>query len=338
MTLTEVFDSLGENDILTGLDIGVHGNCEIDSNCPIAIELRRVVREAGITLQQLVDGAALHQTRGDDDAFLHPTPTIMPLDDLTVSIYGQDITLPMSRVIGPALQSAIDNRMAMLRDADTTIERIGQAFRNTYREKVAALSKNKRLQQVAFDPEELRRTGCQVTATEGNYLFIFPFDYGAEYIVNNGIRHELSDAHKAQIARLGGSMTFEITHENKFSTLKVKKADFTPMDHYHAVHDGNCWGSVTIPRAWNGTLRQVYALFKELEGSLRTINYNSLLNRHPEGMPEHTAIMRSATRLGREGDLRPEEAELDQPADAGDVEEPGWVNPEAPRTWGRRET
>ncbi len=85
-------------------------------------------------------------------------------------------------------------------------------------------------------------------------------------------------------------------------------------------------------------MRQVYALFKELEGSLRTINYNSLLNRHPESMPEHTAILHDATRLGREGELRPEEAELDQPADAGDVEEPDWVNPLAHRTWGRRET
>ncbi len=232
MTLTEVFDSLGENDILTGLDIGVHGNCEIDSNCPIAIELRRVVREAGITLQQLVDGAALHQTRGDDDNFfLRNTEIQLPTEDITFSVFGQDVSISLAQIIGPDVRVAVENRLASIRDANRVIESVGQAYLNTYREKVAALSKNKRLQQVAFDPEELRRTGCQVTATEGNYLFIFPFDYGAEYIVNNGIRHELSAAHKAQIARLGGSMTFEITHENKFSTLKVKKADFSTMDH-----------------------------------------------------------------------------------------------------------
>ena len=337
MNLTEVFDSLGENDILTGLDIGVHGNCEIDSNCPIAIELRRVVMESGITLQQLADGVALHQTRGDDNTFLQNPEIQMPTDEISFLVFGHSISIPLSEVIGNNIRTAVFNRMQELRDADTTLERIGQAFHNTYREKVAALSKNKRLQQVAFDPEELRRTGCQVTATEGNYLFIFPFDYHAEYIVNNGIRHELSAAHKAQIARLGGCMTIEITNENKFTFAKAKKADFTPMNHYHASHGGNCWGSVTIPRTWNGTLRQVYALFKELEGSLMTINNNSLFNRHPEGMPESTSILRSATRLGREGDLRPE-AEVPEQPDAGDVEEPGWVNLDAPRTWGRRET
>ncbi|KKL17168.1 hypothetical protein LCGC14_2488240, partial [marine sediment metagenome] len=250
------------------------------------------------------------------------------------------ISIPLSEVIGNNIRTAVFNRMQELRDADTTLERIGQAFHHTYQEKVAALSKNKRLQQVAFDPEELRRTGCQVTAFEGNYLFIFPFDYHAEYIVNNGIRHELSAAHKAQIARLGGCITIEISNKNKFTFAKAKKADFTPMDHYHASHGGNCWGQITIPRTWNVTLRQVYALFKEVEGSLMTINYNSLLNRHPEGMPEASAILRDATRIGREGELRPEVADPEQPA-AG-VEEPeigelGWHNQDAPRTWGRRE-
>ena len=329
MNLREVYDALEENHILTGLDIGVHGNCQIDSNCPLAIDLRRVITESEITLQQLADGMAKHKA----EDFVSPHIAI-PDEEVTFTVFNTEVKIPLHNLVENSVNVAVESKIDAIRAMEPHLVQMGQAYHRAYLEKVAVLNKNLVLTQVSFDPKELLRTRCQVTAEDGRYLFLFPYDYHAEYIVNNGVRSAISAKHRKEIARMGGSIAISLTKDRKFLDMKAKNADYSPMDHYHARTGGNCWGSVKMPAVWDGTLRQVYKLFKELEGSLMTVNYNSLLNRHPTGMPEHTSLLRSARELGREGELRPVAGDP-EPATTG-ATEPGWVNPDAPRTWGRR--
>ena len=98
MNLAQTIQALEANNIVTALDCGVHQYCDVNSNCPLAVELRRIVTESELTLEQLLEGYAASQEPP-------PNPLLNPefpeIDGHTIIHIGEsDIPLDLTPVIG----------------------------------------------------------------------------------------------------------------------------------------------------------------------------------------------------------------------------------------------
>ncbi len=90
MNLNETLKAMEVKNIAVALDIGVHGECDINHNCPVAIQLRRIIQESGVTMEQLFDAFASIEQRQDNFVL----PTLPSVDcNLHMNIMGKDITL-----------------------------------------------------------------------------------------------------------------------------------------------------------------------------------------------------------------------------------------------------
>ena len=61
MNLSQTVQALEANGVVVALDCGVHGYCDINSNCPVAVQLRKFIHESGVTLEELLTGYAASQ-------------------------------------------------------------------------------------------------------------------------------------------------------------------------------------------------------------------------------------------------------------------------------------
>ena len=307
MNLIETLEALEAKNTAVAIDIGEHGRCTIDSNCPVAVELRKIIVDAGITLEQLLEGFT--ESRPSDPVEY----TFAPFSGkMSLSIAGTIVETDLKDVITGALKAHVDNRLATLKGKELGIKILGLSLYSNYQHHIKEAGKNAKLPQLKFTPGELSQAKCYVTSEpRGNslvYAFYYPTQYRPEYLIDQGTRYTLDPADLKKITQ-DMLIKVAVSKEGAIFDPQAVKPDGTHLIHYHSSGgDGNCWGGVHRPQKWDGRLRTISDYVRLLDGSLRTINYNSVMNPEPTGMPKVDKIRERVTKVGKEGIFNPKPA------------------------------
>lgn len=324
MNLRDTIKALETNNIDVALDVGVHSNCDIQSNCPLAIELRKIIGESGVTLPELLEGfAALSEADPEP-----PVPYVTDMDidgKVEVEVLGNKIELDLTDYIEGNVKRAFTDKILMLNQMKSTVQGIANQMYHTYLQEIRNIRNSETLPALSFSDKELFKAGCLMNSAEGLYYFYFPRVYEPELLYNNGTRYRIAESDRDRIRR-DVYIRFGITKEHKFMGTFIYKQDGNKLIHYHG-RSGDCWGQMKRPTDWDGTLTQLTNYTREIMGSLATINMNSPMEREPAGMPHMNSLRERATELGQEGVITPSVEEFGTP----DVVET------QPRTWGGRQ-
>lgn len=328
MNLTEAIQALEAKNIAIAINLGTHQHCAIDSNCPLAVELRRLMVDAGVTLEQLLEGYV---------AVTAPDPVNYNLPEIggkvAITIAGKEIELELNEIIGEQIKLAMDRKRRELGEQEQRVKNLGGGLYSSYLSAIAEARKTKSLPQLRFIRQELMKANCHVTRNGDSYIFLFPTEYHPEYLVHSSdgrevaVRCKLADE---DIEAIRQEAWIELTvRGNRFLNAMLLNREAKGIQHYHGSRTSACWGRVKIPREWDGTLKSLVDLKALIVGSLATINTNSLLNHSPSGMPYYRDLINRSTELGREGTVAPppEPQTTPQPRDAvGREETPrgGW--------------
>lgn len=304
MNLHQTVQALEAKNITVAINLGQHSHCPIDSNCPLAIELRRTMADAGVTLPELLEGYR-------EVIVSEPVNIVLPEFDgrATIRVAGEDLHLDFSRIIGDQLKGVVDRKLRELEALESNFKELGRNLFRSYLYEIEKTRNESVLPQLTFSGEELIQTHCLTSGVDGNYVFIFPEEYKPEYIVKDGIRYKLSDAHIKVLIR-EVYLRFIISKENEFLSATLLDVRSGKFQHYHGNGHEDCWGAVTLPQTWDGTIRSLYGLATNLTKALATINHNSLMQSEPPNIPFHiSTLLEKSTELGREGELEVPEVE-----------------------------
>ncbi len=297
MNLREVVDSLEAMDVHLAIDLGVHTRCLIDSNCPKAIELRKLIGDAGVGLPEILEGyravTAIDPIDWSDNHF--------QIDGkVTVTVAGHPLELDLTQEIESRLNDQLRTKLDRINRQGDQIRSLGCSLYSRYLEEIAKQRRTGFLPQLSFTQQDLMRFNILVSSEQDNYIFLAPCTYRPEYIVNSGVRFELSTADK-KVIRRDMVLKFVISRGARFVQITQLDMGGRHLQHYHSRGVSDCWGQIQLPQQWDRTLEQLDRLRISLSNALVTIDYNSLMQREPPGMPNADTVLRRATELGREG-------------------------------------
>jgi len=322
MHLRDVIQALEENKIQVALDIGVHARCSIESNCPMAVELRKIIRESGVPLTQLMETYNRSNNPNPSGVPSFNVQELVPPTDIPVNIGGQRVVLNLHQVLGSCLDSALASKLSSLEGATAMVRKLGMSFHSTCINTVHELRRSVTLPQLELPLSKLISMSCTFTKEGSSYVFLFKREYKPEYLVTYGKRYKIREEVVIQLQRIF-YITMYIDRGGKI--LRIKTLDVAGRDfsHYHGgpPKTYDCWGKVKLPTKWNGDLDELGALVNMLIGSLKTINLDSLMNREPVGMIDSRTLLNQAKLLGEEGKM-----DFETPAND--------TVPVLPRRWG----
>ena len=296
MNLYETVQALEAKNITVAINLGEHTNCSIDSNCPVAIELRRLVIEAGITLEQLLEGFETVTAR--PLAYTLPNFSSKTL----IKVAGKVIEIDLNDVIEGELKARIEEKIRELDSLKGSVNGVGKHLFESYLDAMRRAKQIKQLPQLECGRTELIKSMCLINSSMGNYVFLFPFVYNPDCLVSGGTRYKMSEEDIAAVKRQA-FIELVATRDGKILSARVLRDTGNKLTHYHGNEGGDCWGSVRIPERWDGTLTSLIRLKCTLVGSLQTINLNSILRHDPPSMPHTDMLRERSTTLGREGEL-----------------------------------
>ncbi len=309
MTLREVMSAIETiPDVSVVLDLSVHALCEFNSNCPKAIQLRQLIGEAGINMGQILQGyAQITSTVAPKEPV--SVETLLPdlntsiNGNITIGIMGHLVPLDLTEEIKVGVTSALHDRLRRLNETRVSISKIASSLYGAYTLAIDEAKKSKVVKQVQFPVKELLANKVISNKGEdGGYNFYIPVTYEPKYLIYNGVRYELHEADKIGLRRDNLFLEIVITGNNTFVTATLIDKNNKIFQHYHG-RGYDCWGTLHLPERWDGSVRQLQQIVHEGMGSLVTINLNSILNHHPEGMPVDTELRARATKLGKEGEI-----------------------------------
>lgn len=316
MDLSQTVEALRRNNIELALDIGVHQFCEIDSNCPVAIELRRMIRDSGVSIVDLLETYA---SMGDGSVPEPPDGIRFEMPSVNgrvlLQIGGQDFELDLTAEIERQVGRELAREARSLEQRISQFNQLGTSMYQNYLTAIKDVKKTKEMPQVKFSLADIINYRCLITATSDAYLFVMPIQYKPEWIVSRGTRYRLSDEDIRTIEQEIFAV-FPITRENKVLNVYVVNGAGQKFHHYHG-RGGDCWGKLKMPERWDGTLNSLARLAYQMQASLATINQDSLMQHNPTGMPAVEDLRRRSTTLGVEGQLRSTDGEQQQPAVTG---------------------
>ena len=284
-------------------DLGVHVRCDINSNCPEAIKVRRYISEAGVSLPELIEGYEASIEVPARPATVPPMPEHSGM--ATIQIAGQNIEVDLTEQIDAQLIRATGNSVAAIeRDGRSRIG-LGESLYANYKHAVAEARRTRTLPQVQYSKLDMIRYRVLITmdSLSGVYLYMFPHIYEPDSIVHDGARYEISDADKVRIKR-EMFVVLPVSSAHKILRPYMMDTDGGMFQHYHGNNNGECWGSVRLPQNWDGRLKTLADIAYQLKAAVCTINRDSILNRHPRGMPEINDLFGRSTRLGTEGVMK----------------------------------
>jgi len=341
-TLAQINNEQYPEGIIVSQDIGAHKYCDINSNCPEAIKLRKYIAETGLELEFVIQEY--------QNMFNTLPPIIEPQfpdfsGKATIVVAGQEVEVDLSEVIEDELKRVLRRKVEWFEDAELTLKDIGKQLHQTLIRDIMAHRKNVVLPQLTFPDSDVMRYGCMITSDGSNYRIFFPFSYRPEWLWTQGIRYRLSDEDITKIQR-DAFLLFTISREGKIFAPYLVNKDGTKFRHYHASRGGDddfggrdCWGQVNLPVKWDGTLKSLADFKYSLEGAIQTINLDSLYTNEPPGMPYAYDMQARATKVGQEGKLKgtrrqrghgePEEVVSETPREAASIDS-------IPRRWGER--
>jgi len=333
--------------IIVSQDFGVHRYCDINSNCPEAIKLRRYIAEAGLELD-----VVLQEHKNILFNSLTSTSREINYPDFsgktTIMIAGKEIEVDLSEIIEEELKRAFFRKIDWFRDAERQLRDLGSQLHTTLLNDIIRNRRSNVLPQLSFPIDRLIKTGCLVTTDSERYLIIFPFKYRPRWLWTQGVRYRMGEEDTVSLER-NVFLAFSISKEGKFLTPRLIDYAGNKFYHYHASRNSerDCWGQVHIPERWDREFKSLVDLKYQLEGVIATINLDSLYSNTPPLMPYAWDLMERATKEGEEGKIkrRKEGEEVEEVSawseyfsSLATVEEFSEVSEEAPipRRWGER--
>jgi len=336
--LFQVVKALEGNSIQIALDVGVHGNCQINSNCPIAVELRKIIKDTGVDLAQLLEGYAVTMAQ--------PQPAIEyalpPIDGkVEIKVGGYPVPIDLTELFNKEVSQRWKRKMTEVASRDSVVARVAKSLHEQYTSRVRELDSARTLPALNFSAAEVIDAGCSVTASRGSYLFIFPILYEPHWIVNSGCRYEIIEDDIKAISTKA-YVKISITRDRKITEIKLLSDIGYGLEHYHGRESSDCWGFVKIPETWDGRLESLKTLVRQLVGALATVNYNSLIQHDPVDMPGIGGVLSRSKKLGEEGVMGDRESigggrwGVPDRDTTGAEEIPDPIAPLTPRRWGER--
>ncbi len=310
MNLKEVMDSIETiPNTSIALDLSVHNACDFDSNCPKAIRLRELIHEAGIDMGQILQGYAQITSQPAPEAPItvdNLLPNLQTQIDghVRISIIGHEATVDLTEEIQDQVRAVLGAKLRTMQAIRVSLEQVSASLYDAYIKAISLAKKSKVVEQVQFPVKELLSNKViSNKGQDGGYDLYFPVIYEPGYLIGSGIRYEIAEADKRRIRQDNLFLKIVITSSRTFKEVTLINDRGDVFQHYHG-RGWDCWGSMTLPAKWDGTVRQLQQIVHERMGSLSTINLNSILNHQPVGMPTDSQLRDRATQLGREGEIR----------------------------------
>lgn len=298
MNLRETLEAVRSRGIEMAFDPGVHAECRLETNCPRAIELRKLIGDAGITLTQLLEGYVQSTANPVNiNTFIPQIPNLSAR--VPISIGGHTVELDLTDTVRAQIQTVIRGRLAGLDEVQERVKSVGKGLFDAYQHEIDRVRTVKVLPALEFDQAELLRSKCMYTKAGKTFVFFFPQTYAPETIHHNGYLYQIRPEHQTRIKR--DCLVKIVVEGRAIHAPTLCKLDGSKQQHYHGNNMWDCWGNVQLPTAWNSSLTQLYRLSIQLIRALGTVNYDSPLNVHPEGMPVLADLFNGTVQLGREG-------------------------------------
>jgi len=313
MNLKDVMESLETiNGVNIVLDLSTHAACDFDSNCPKAIKLRQLIAEAGVNMGQIIQGYGQLTTQIPPDRpisvdSLFPNTNGEGVDGrVQVTIAGQSQRFDFTEEIKRQLQQQLSSQLARIQETKLDIDIIANSLYFTYLQSIDRAKNTKTVEQIQFPIRDLLANKIISNKNElGSYDFFVPVTYNPQYLIDNGVRYAITDKDMVLIKRDNCFIRIELTKKKKFRQITLIKQDGTMLEHYHGIPGNDCWGNIRLPEKWDNTARQLQQIAHERIGALGTVNYNSILNHEPDGMPTDRKLRDRVKEIGKEGELRP---------------------------------
>jgi len=303
VNLHETLQALEAKGITVALDIEVHELCDIQSNCPVAIQLRRIIADTQIPMTDLLDGyAAINRDVLDPyQPFTPPEITA----DLTLHIAGQTFNIPYNQMFTAEVLEAMRLKLMDFQAYEQTLRSYAEGMFHFYKREVYRLQQTSVLPQLRVNTFEMYRAKVWYSATRDAYQVFAPVDYEPQEIINSGDRYRLSNSDKELCRRPGCWMMYRINgYSKRIEKASLLGRDLVKLEHYHGNSQEDCWGTIAMPTdPWQEDVRTITNLTRSLHHSLVTINFNSPMRVHPLDMPHINDILGRATLIGREGNL-----------------------------------
>ena len=306
MELYRVVQALENRGLLVSTDLDAHQYCQFDSNCPKAVEIRRFMLEAKITLPDLIAGIA-ELTANSNTIAEQVAQSITPVrETVDIEVYGQPLKVNVSEVIEGPLRLKVIQLMKELQDKGVKLKQLGKDLYSTLERELVKAREVTYLPQLEHTIPDMVKYQAMITSTEHKYYnILMPLHYRATQIVkrlnSEDIRYAINPDDVTRIEQdvyIKFKYLQDMTTAQKPTLFKVGSNDtLIPFAHYHG-NMGECWGKMPLPPRWNGELRTLFLLKNKLEGSLRTVNYDSPYNREPSNMPTLEEIYDRSTPLG----------------------------------------
>ncbi|MGW8177273.1 MAG: hypothetical protein ACWGQW_00530 [bacterium] len=306
MNIRDTVDALRALGKDIALDVGEHGYCTLESNCPVAVTLRTYISEMDdVNLLDILEQDEQLRTRIDADL-----PDISAGDlngDIsavaTIRFMGTETQVDLSESLNQEINWAVRRKIDELNEERSRYVRMEAELFDNLKRAIREAKKVTVLPQLKFDYSTLMELSPMLgTDGQGRYTVTMPFYYHPEAVYHNGTRYTLHPD-DAEVIKRDVIIMFYLNPNGTVYKVDLLNIDGSHFRHYHGNTGRDCWGSVRWSPSEHGRIddRFLYALMRMAQGSLATINYDSPLNRQPDGMPTLTSILRRSTTEGREG-------------------------------------
>jgi hypothetical protein len=302
--------------IIVSQDFGNHYNCLVDSNCPEAIKLRKVLTEAELNLPDIIK-------EWEESKAEKPKPLSYKLPEVsgkaTISVAGKDIEIDLKDEIEGQIKYLFNDRLEKFKYSQEKINNLAANLFRNYLDTIIDARRATVLPQMDIPGAELIRYKCTVAkGGRDSYLFFFPFTYHPQWIITSGTRYDIHPEHIKMITR-DVLVVFTINKEGKMIDRRlVEPAYLDKFQHYHGA-SYDCWGEMKMPGKWDWTVKSLADMVHKMEAALATINRDSLMNSQPAGMPSIPELLDMAKMEGVQGEVNTEvRTEEAQPAEVTD--------------------
>lgn len=298
MNLRETISALAANNVLVGIDLGVHANCDLGSNCPLAVKVRKIIKDSGISMEAIWKEYDVPDERALKSTDINITDINAKT---TVNIHGRSIEIDITDTVSDVMKDAILNKIRLINHDIGRIRNLARDMNKNCIREIAEAKRTKILPIFDFPVDELLKYGCTFSSQGGDYIFLFKSTYRPQYIFSRGYRYQLCSRHINKLTREVNFM-FRINRDWHYTEVSVLDNHGHKFHHYHGDRY-DCWGHVDISSRWDGTLEHLVSQLRILEGSLATINKDSPMNEHPPGLYSIETLGKDAVCLGAEGEL-----------------------------------
>lgn len=290
------------NGLAIAQNFGNHVYCSIDSNCPEAIKLRKILSEAELSIDEVNTAYNEFRAPAPDPPVNFHLPSLR--GSVTVFVNERPVEVDIGDNLEEQVRQGMFNKWTTFQRSREQFNSLGRDLFHSYLYYINEARKTKALIQLNFPLEEVLKYGVYCT-TNGKdcYLFIYPFTYAPEYIYAKDERYRISKEDREKIRR-DVYLVITITSGMKVMIPHLINANESKFIHYHADEARDCWGGTKLPEErWNKSLKFLFELKLSLESALVTINRNSPLTSRPRGMPTLEDLLNRSKKLGKEGEV-----------------------------------